>query len=299
MAISPPKAPGWRLEGVVSLLLTPFRETGAIDWHAYDQYLDWQVAHRPQGIFAVCGSSEMHWLERNERVQLARRAVSRSRTIPVVATANLGPDRATHQDDIVRMADTGVAAVVLVPPPGISGDRARYRDYLFELVAGAPCPVILYEWPMVPHHLMDAALFGELAGQVAGIKDTTCTYEGIWSKQQVAGRAVVYQANHPFMLDALQMGVRGLMAITSTVAPAWLLRLWHGFNAGEDVHGLHRDVVVLDTLLAAGYPATAKHLAARLGLPFAMVTRAPSQPAPAAIRALDAWLAAGVDLSSF
>lgn len=286
------------LEGVFALLLTPFRAGGAIDWETYDRYVAWQVAHQPHGLFAVCGSSEMRWLEAGERLRLARRAVELSAGLPVVATANLGPDPATHAEEIERMADTGLVAVVLVPPPAVTGDRARYRDYLFERTASAPCPVILYEWPMVPNHLMDAALFGEVAGRVAGIKDTTCTYEGIYAKQQVAGQAVVYQANHPYMRDALEMGVRGLMAITSTVAPGLLLRLWHDFHAGAELAGVHRDLVVLDALLAPGYPATAKYLAARLGLPFTTVTRAPA-PAPAALRALEAWLAAGVDLTAF
>ena len=294
VAKSKPRLP---LEGVFALLLTPFRDSGAIDWTAYDRYVTWQVSHQPHGLFAVCGSSEMRWLERNERVQLARRAVARSRGIPVVATANLGPDRATHRDDIRRMADTGLAAVVLVPPADISGDHARYRAYLLETIAAAPCPVILYEWPMVPNHLMDAALFGELAATVAGIKDTTCTYTGIQAKQAVAGSAVVYQANHPFMLDALQMGVRGLMAITSTVAPSLLLRLWDGFHAGEDVRKVHRDLVILDAILAPGYPATAKHLAMRMGLPFSAVTRAPVKVDAAAVRAVDAWFLDGAQTS--
>ncbi len=95
---------------------------------------------------------------------------------------------------------------------------------------------------------------------VAGIKDTTCTLEGIRAKQQVAGDAVVYQANTPFLVDALASGVRGIMAITSTVRPDWVLQLWHGFQAGADVRALHRELVILDTLLELGYPASAKYL---------------------------------------
>lgn len=51
-----------RFEGVFSLLLTPFGEDGRIDWLVYDRYVDWQLAQSPNGLFAVCGSSEMKWL---------------------------------------------------------------------------------------------------------------------------------------------------------------------------------------------------------------------------------------------
>jgi 4-hydroxy-tetrahydrodipicolinate synthase len=136
---------------------------------------------------------------------------------------------------------------------------------------------------------MDAALFGALAGSVAGIKDTTCTLEGIRAKQQVAGDAVVYQANTPFLVDALASGVRGIMAIISTVRPDWVLQLWHGFHAGEDVRALHRRLVILDTMLELGYPASAKHLTVRRGLPITTHTRAPVKLRPEAARALDVW----------
>lgn len=113
------------LEGVFALLLTPFRHDLAIDWSAYERYLAWQLQHHPDGLFAVCGSSEMKWLELDERLELARRAARASRGVPVVATANLDTDIARHRDEVARMADTGVAAVVLVPPDGMGEDPSR------------------------------------------------------------------------------------------------------------------------------------------------------------------------------
>ncbi len=116
------------------------------------------------------------------------------------------------------MVDTGISAAVLVPPPQVSHDSERYREYLYTLADDAPCPLLLYEWPQAPHYLMAPELFGELAHKrlIAGLKDTTCTYDGIRAKQAVAAEAVVYQANTPLLLDALAMGVRGIMAVTST-----------------------------------------------------------------------------------
>lgn len=293
--LPPPNSP--RLEGVVSLLLTPFGADGAIDWAAYDAHVDWQAAHAPAGLFAVCGSSEMKWLSPEERLALASRAVKRAGALPVLATANLGADASAHAEEIHRMAEAGVWGVVLVPPP-FSADRLRYRDYLLTLTASAPCPVVLYEWPMAPNYLMDAALFGELAeaGRVAGIKDTTCTREGIEAKQRVAGDAVVYQANAPFMLEALHMGVRGIMAITSTCRPDLVLKLWHASQSGSadaaaSAAAIHRELVFLDAVLRMGYPATAKHLVALQGMRMPVGTRAPVTLSAEAAKALACFMA--------
>jgi 4-hydroxy-tetrahydrodipicolinate synthase len=286
------RPPTIRLEGALALLLTPFQNGGAIDWSAYDAYVEWQAAQRPTGLFAVCGSSEMKWLSPEERVQLAARAVQRAGDLPVVATANLGPDPADHPAELARMADTGIAAAVLIPEASVSGDPARYRDYLLNLTEAAPCPILLYEWPQVDHHLMAPELFGELAakGLVSGIKDTTCTVEGIQAKQTVAGEAVIYQANTPFLIEALEMGVRGIMAITSTARAGLVIRFWDAFQAkSDDVTRLHRELVFLDSLLRFNYPATAKYLVSLQGVEMALTTRWPSKFTAEAARALEAW----------
>jgi len=287
-----PRVPVRSPEGVVSLLLTPFRTDGSINWAAYDAYVDWQLALKPAGLFAVCGSSEMKWLTADERYELARRAVQRSAGIPVVATANLHGDIARHHDELLRMAETGVAGVVLVPPAPISHDRARYKEYLLSLASAAPCPVLLYEWPQVEHHLVDPDLFGELAHKrlIAGIKDTTCTYDGIAAKQKVAGEAVVYQANTPFLLDALTLGVKGIMAVTSTARADLVIELWQRFHRrADDVAELHRELVFLDGLLRMAYPATAKYLVSLQGIAMPLTTRWPVQLTVEMVKALEVW----------
>ena len=56
--------------GVYTLLLTPFNEDLSIDYDAYEEYVAWQAAFRPQHLFAVCGSSEMTSLTREESDRL-------------------------------------------------------------------------------------------------------------------------------------------------------------------------------------------------------------------------------------
>lgn len=292
MAVQTNDGNGFRLDGVVSLLLTPFQPDGAIDWRVYDQYVEWQAAQEPSGLFAVCGSSEMKWLTLEERLELATRAVDRAGGLPVVATANLGDDVALHRDELAQMAATGIAAAVLIPPPAISGDAARYRDYLFALSDGAPCPLILYEWPLVPNHTLDAELFGELAahGAIVGVKDTTCTVEGIAAKQRVAGATIIYQANTALLPDALDLGVQGIMAITSTARADLVLRFWQSYHDdAAEAQAIHRELVTLDALLEMAYPATAKYLVSLQGVIMPTTTRWPATLRPHQRRALEIW----------
>lgn len=279
----------------MSLLLTPFHHDGTIDWNAYDAYVDWQLSKGPTGLFGVCGSSEMKWLNADERLQLAARAVKRAGDTPVLATANLGADPSTHGDELARMADTGISGAVLVPPP-FSHDQRRYRDYLLALTENAPCPIVLYEWPQTDNYLMEPALFGELAlsGRVVGIKDTTCTLEGIRAKLEVAGDAVVYQANTPFLPEALDAGARGIMAITSAARADLNIQLWQQHQEkSPELSRTHRELICLDGLIRSSYPATAKYLVSLQGVPMPITTRWATTLSSAAAHSLQVWQRAG------
>ncbi|MEM7125317.1 MAG: dihydrodipicolinate synthase family protein [Chloroflexota bacterium] len=279
-------------EGVFALLLTPFLSDGRIDWSCYVQYVDWQLSHQPHGLFAVCGSGEMHRLDFAERLALAKVAVQRAGSVPVVATANIAGDRTRHAQEMAQMADTGVAGLVLVVPDGVGKEQQQLQDYLAALAEQAPCPIILYEWPGVqPCHIppdVYSALVADYG--IRGIKDTTCTLEGIQAKVEAAPESIIYQANTPFLLDAFNLGARGTMAITSTAAADLSVRLWDAFthkHGNAPLH--HQQLVMLDAILRFGYPASAKYLARLRGMPFEPTCRTPSNLPKEGAKAISVW----------
>lgn len=279
-----------RFGGVFSLLLTPFTERGEIDWNAYDSYVDWQLAQRPNGLFAVCGTSEMKWLSTEERMALAARAVKRSGDTPVVATANLGPNVRDHGTELQRMADTGVSGVILVPPPGTGEDQPALGEYFERLLESSPVPVFLYEWPQVHPYLIDPDVVAALSRKgLRGIKDTTCTMEGILAKMEsAASGTIIYQANTPFLLDAIQAGATGIMAITSAACGDLVVRLWNTAMSGDDdAIRVHEQLVYLDAILRFAYPAVAKHIARLRGVPMGLTCRWPIQLTKESLRAAE------------
>jgi 4-hydroxy-tetrahydrodipicolinate synthase len=155
------------------------------------------------------------------------------------------------------------------------------------------CPIVLYEWPQAENYFIDAGMFRDLvaAGRVQGIKDTTCTPEGIAAKQRVAGSATVFQANTPYILDALNLGVGGLMMITSSARCDLVVRLWAAHRNGdaETAAALERELVFLDAVLRFAYPATAKYLVSLQGVEMPTAVRWPVTLTSEARRALETW----------
>ena len=58
--------------GVWPVMITPFTEDNKIDYVAVQGIIDWYAAHGVTGIFAVCQSSEMFFLSKEERLELAK-----------------------------------------------------------------------------------------------------------------------------------------------------------------------------------------------------------------------------------
>ncbi|MBE3577922.1 MAG: dihydrodipicolinate synthase family protein [Limnochordales bacterium] len=281
-----------RFEGVVALLLTPFQPDGQIDWKCYEAYVDWQLSLGVKALFAVCGSSEMKWLSFSERLELARRAVSRAGRIPVITTANLEPNPAEHKAELHRLIDTGVSGVVLVPPPGLARDQVLLGEYFAELADTSSCPVFLYEWPQVWPYSISPSVFRNLVRNhgVLGIKDTTCTIEGIVAKIRAAPEAIVYQANTPLALDAVEAGARGMMAITSTCCADLAVKFWQlALGKAQETKRVHARLVFLDAILRMAHPATSKYLAALRGIPISPTCRWPVTLHAEVARAVRVW----------
>ncbi|WP_409341480.1 dihydrodipicolinate synthase family protein [Paenibacillus sp. MBLB4367] len=269
--------PADRFKGIYALLLTPFQLNKEIDWEAYDRYVEWQLSHSPHGLFAVCGSSEMEYLTLQERLTLAERAVRLAGSTPVIATGNVQSDPAEHAEELQRMAETGVSGIVLIPQGSMGEDQNRLEDYFARLADLSPLPVFLYECPLASPRFVDPDVYGRLVSQhgIVGIKDTTCTAEGIRSKIESATESLVFQANMSFLLEALHSGAQGIMATTSAAAADVALALWSEAANGkrEAAETLHELLVFLDGVLGKGYPATAKHLAKLRGIPMNELTR--------------------------
>jgi len=109
--------------GVWPVMLTPFTAAGRIDYQGVDCLVDWYIDAGVSGLFAVCLSSEMYHLTPAERLELAAHVVAYAAgRVPVVAAGLFGSDPLPEQ--VRRLADTGVAAVVLTVNQLAAADEA-------------------------------------------------------------------------------------------------------------------------------------------------------------------------------
>ena len=120
--------------GIYSLMLTTYNDDLTVDYNAYEEYADWQVAQGVEHLFAVCGSSEMASLTLEERVKLAELTVKHKGNTTVVATANVEPSWFAQVEEVKRITATGVDGIVFTTK-GFGKDPDRLVNYIGELKA--------------------------------------------------------------------------------------------------------------------------------------------------------------------
>lgn len=276
--------------GVFSLLVTPLQVDGTINWRAYDAIVDHHLQAGVQGLFAVCGTSQMQHLSWEEQVELARRAARKSH-VPVVATANSEPDITKHVTRVKEMADTGVDGLVLVPPPEPLHSDTEWFSYFELLIAAAQIPCILYEWPGRRPRFIPPHIYKQLVDMgVRGIKDTTCTLAGILAKIEVKGASTIFQAHAPLLLEAMHRGAEGIMAIFSAGCPQLAVRWWQALEEEQQDRLAHCDELVqeLNDLAGLDHPRTSQYLLQLQGIPLEVMARGKEQPFGAQL-AVEQW----------
>lgn len=277
--------------GVYSLLLTPFNWDRTIDYKAYENYVAWQASKKPQHLFANCGSSEMTSLSVEERIKLANLAVKNSNGVAIFATGNLEADFNAQLEEMKALEQAGVAGLVFVTK-GMCDKQDEQFDYIAALASSTKLPVVLYEFPGMQPHLMNADVYGKLAAiGIKGIKDTTCHMNMIKEKIAVQGDSNVLQANIPLLYDAYLAGARGVVATPTSCGTQLFVKMWDEFAKGdlEAARITHQHIILLDNAIDSGFNASAKYLVNLQGVKMNWYTRGNHNLGEARMRSLEVY----------
>jgi 4-hydroxy-tetrahydrodipicolinate synthase len=271
--------------GLWPVMLTPFQEDGALDLPGLDAIVDWYIEAGSAGLFAVALSGEMYEMSDEERLAVARRVVQRANgRVPVVASATFGGSLDSQAGFMKRMAETGVAAVVLLPcqlvePEEDDATLQRRIERLMTLTD--PLPLGVYECPRPYHRLFSPDLLAWVArsGRFLYFKDTCRNNEGIRAKlAAIRGtRLGLYNAHTPTLLPSLQAGAAGSSPIAGNYYASlysWLCD--HYADHPELAAELQAALTEMERIATNKYPAAAKRYLSRLGVPITSFCRAPA-----------------------
>ncbi|MCQ2396426.1 MAG: dihydrodipicolinate synthase family protein [Lentisphaeria bacterium] len=271
-------------KGVWPVLLTPFKSDCSIDFSGFASLLEYYIAHRVSGLFAVCLSSEMFQLSSKERLELAKFTVKQANSrVPVVACAGFGDTLQERIDSVKAMAETGVDAVVL--PLGLivsPDDSEAVLEKTFDAILNATGDTVLglYECPVPYHRLLSADCLGRLAknsgNRLSFLKDTCCNRAMLSAKlEAIRGTELkLYNANLPTYLYSLQHGAAGYSGTSANFYPEILAELTETFQTQpERAQKIQDFLTLVQRHVDYKYPNSAKKFLSMRGVAIEAYTR--------------------------
>ncbi len=276
---------------VYPTMVTPMCPDGRIDLDALDLLVEWYWNQGCDGVFASCQSSEIWFLNEDDRVLLAERVKrkadalslsnpSRSR-MSVVASGHVSEDFHSQVRELTRIAETGVDAVILITNRldiANTSDDAWIADA--ERLLRALPPEIklgLYECPFPYKRLLTPVMlkWALSTGRFRFIKDTCCDADEIDRRMSILrGTSLsLFNANAQTLLPSICSGASGYSGVMANFHPAlyvWLMQHPDHARAQEVA-----DFLCLAAFTEAlAYPVTAKyHLRHWASLPIGLMTK--------------------------
>jgi len=223
------------LRGVIPPLVTPFRDDGAVDLHAFEANLDAYRAAGVDGVLVLGSNGEAVSLETAEKLELIRAARRWSGTL--LAGTGLASTRATLE--LTRQAaDLGAdAALVLTPYYFRSSMTVEALRRHYETVAeGSPIPVLLYSMPAATGLAVPAELVAALAPhpRIAGMKDSGGDLELMGRLLAAGGEGFqVACGSAPVFYPALCLGAAAGILAVACCAPRACRELHAAWERGD------------------------------------------------------------------
>jgi 4-hydroxy-tetrahydrodipicolinate synthase len=273
-----------KIEGIIPVMITPFVESGEIDYAGLERLIEWYIAKGSDALFAVCQSSEMQFLSIEERAALGRFCVKQAAgRVPVVVSGHVSDDPYSQLEELTAAAATGADGVVLVTnhlDPKNRGS-ATFLGNLQWLLERLPkeMPLGLYECPAPYRRLLsdDELRFCVDSGRFVLLKDVSCDLATV--KRRVALTAgtpfAILNANAAIAYDAMKAGSRGFNGVFTNFHPdlyKWLYRSGAAHPALADEVSTFLVLAALSE--AFGYPVLAKMYHQRIGTFASLKSRA-------------------------
>ncbi|MCX6218808.1 dihydrodipicolinate synthase family protein [Spirosoma sp.] len=271
-------------KGFIPVMLTPFTDSGAIDFDALTRLTEFYLEAGAAGMFANCLSSEMFELSESERLQLIRHVIKVvNGAVPVVATGTFGGPIEQQADFVKQVHDTGTEAVILIT--GLLADEADseavFNEHVFQLLDHTETiPVGFYECPVPYKRLIspeNLKLFVD-TGRVIYHKDTCLDIHQIEEKLRLASRPGfgLYDAYMAHAVASLKAGSAGLSCIQGNYFPeliVWLCQHYDNADQQEKVARVQQFLIDKMDVMHHVYPITSKYFLQQRGLDLSTFTR--------------------------
>ncbi len=208
--------------GSIVALVTPMQKDGSIDKKALHHLVEWHIASGTDALVVTGTTGESATLTPDEKYDVISKVVEQvAHRIPVIA----GTGTASTQQTIEHTHHAKVAgadAALIVTPYAIKPSQNGLYEHYKHIAEKIALPIILYNVPgrtacdLLPDTIARLAKIHN----IIGIKEATGNPERAVAISQLCGKNFpIYSGDDATALDLMLNGAKGVISVTSNVAP--------------------------------------------------------------------------------
>jgi 4-hydroxy-tetrahydrodipicolinate synthase len=239
-----------RFGRVVTAMVTPFDDDGALDLGVAIELANWLVAHGSDALVLTGSTGESAVLTDDEKVALWQ-AVADEVAVPVIA--GTGSNDTPHSISMTRRAvEAGVDGVLLVTPYYNRPSQAGIFEH-FRVCAGAAgdLPAMLYDIPVRSGRRIELDTTLRLAREVPNIVALKDAAADPPTTAHLVAQAPpgfeVYSGDDVMTLPFLSVGAVGLVSVAAHWVGPQLRRLIDAFLDGDLAAAIAGNAELLDS----------------------------------------------------
>lgn len=257
-----------KYNGVWPTMITAFDEDKKLDIEANASLTKYLIKKGSDGLFAVCQSSEMFYLNLEEKVALAKCVVNAAEgKVPVIASGHTSDKLEDQIKELKAISKTGVDAVVLVSNrlAQEEEDTIVFMENLKAILDAIPDVKFgIYECPYPYRRLLtnEELEWCVNSGRIIFLKDVSCDIKIQKQRAKIVqgSNLKLFNANTETLLDSLIAGYDGYNGIMGNFhidIYKWLFENYEKNLAyGRE---LQKDLTVASEIEKLGYPINAKY----------------------------------------
>jgi len=224
-----------RFGRVITAMVTPFDDGGALDLDAAANLASWLVDNGSDGLVLAGTTGESPVLSDSEEVALTR-AVRAAVKVPILL--GTGSNDTAYAVQATRRAEgLGVDGVLVVGPYYNRPSQAGLDHYFRSVAAATSLPVVLYDIPIRTGRKINTATMLRLVHEVpnlVALKDAAGNpAETARFLRDAPDDFEVYSGDDPFTLPLLAVGAVGVISVASHWAGRQIGDMIDAFAKGD------------------------------------------------------------------
>ena len=222
--------------GFWPMMLTPFKESGSIDYAGLRDLTKWYIDQGCSGIFADCQASEAFCLNLPERIGIASIVIDAAKgKVPVIVSGHIAEDKNLQIEELLQITALEPAAVILNTNrfANQNEDDETWRHNCAQVIEALPenMPLGLYECAYPYKRLIsdENLKWCVQSGRFYFLHDNSCNLSLIKKRLQIVKNSElkIYNANSATLLPSLRAGCSGFFGEMGAFQPklyTWLCK---------------------------------------------------------------------------